>query len=46
MNKKGLTTIEIMIVLAILAGLGMGGWIASGDQPIVVNPPVQAEKVK
>ncbi|NPV05654.1 MAG: hypothetical protein HPY67_13065 [Syntrophaceae bacterium] len=43
---KGLTTIEIMIILAILAGFGLGGWIGSQDQPVVINAPAQAEKAK
>ncbi|HOR32187.1 MAG TPA: hypothetical protein PK391_07245 [Syntrophales bacterium] len=46
MNGRWLTTIEIMIILAILAGLGIGGWIGSQDQPVVINPPAQAEKAK
>lgn len=48
MNKKGLTGVEVMILLAILAGLGIGGWIASSDdQPIIINtPPAQTETKK
>ena len=46
MNKKGFTTLEIIILLALLAGLGWG-MAVQDDAPVIIQaPPAQTEPVK